>query len=259
MLRFCSLGSGSSGNATLVEARSGSTASRVLVDCGFSLRELTTRLARAGLTPGQLDAVFITHEHGDHVGCALTLARRHGVDLWMSRGTWRAIGEPELPGRIHFASDGQAIAVGDLLLSPYAVPHDAAEPLQVCLSDGASRLGVLTDAGCVTPHLLVQLAGCEALLLECNHDTALLAVSRYPDSLKRRIAGRYGHLSNDTAAQILAACLHAGLRHVVAAHLSRENNRPELALAALATACGASTSELQAAGPLWGFDWLDVG
>jgi phosphoribosyl 1,2-cyclic phosphodiesterase len=120
-------------------------------------------------------------------------------------------------------------------------------------------LGLLTDAGCVTPHLLAQLAGCQALLLECNHDTALLAVSRYPNSLKRRIAGRYGHLSNDTAAQILAASLHAGLRHVVAAHLSRENNRPELALAALATACGASTSELQAAGPLWGFDWLDVG
>jgi phosphoribosyl 1,2-cyclic phosphodiesterase len=259
VLRFCSLGSGSSGNATLVEARSGTTVSRVLVDCGFSLRELTARLARAGLTPDQLDAAFITHEHGDHVGCALILARRHGVDLWMSRGTWQAIGEPDLPGRIHFARDGEVIAVGDLLLSPYAVPHDAAEPLQVCFSDGASRLGVLTDAGSITPHLLAQLAGCQALLLECNHDTAMLAASRYPHSLKRRIAGRYGHLSNDSAAQILAACLHAGLRHVVAAHLSRENNRPELALAALATACGASTSELRAAGPLWGFDWLDVG
>lgn len=259
MLRFCSLGSGSSGNATLVEARSGITASRVLIDCGFSLRELTARLTRAGLAPHQLDAVFVTHEHGDHVGCALSLARRHGVPVWMSRGTWQAIGQPDLPDVIRFARDGQLVPIGDLLLVPYTVPHDAAEPLQLAFSDGASRLGVLTDAGSITPHLLAHLSGCQALLLECNHDAALLAASRYPQSLKRRIAGRFGHLSNDTAAEILSACLHGGLRHVVAAHLSRENNRPELALAALATACGASVSELCAAGPDWGFDWLDVG
>jgi phosphoribosyl 1,2-cyclic phosphodiesterase len=258
LLRFCSLGSGSSGNATLVEARSGITASRVLVDCGFSLRELKTRLARAGLVPDDLDAVFVTHEHGDHVGCALSLARRHGLPLWMSRGTWRAIGEPELAEFVHFARDGEAITIGDLQLRPYTVPHDAAEPLQPCFSDGALRLGVLTDAGSITPHLLQQLQGCHALLLECNHDRGMLAASRYPASLKSRIGGRFGHLSNDTSARILAACLHDGLRHVVAAHLSRENNRPEIALAALAAACGASAGELQAAGPDWGFDWIEL-
>jgi phosphoribosyl 1,2-cyclic phosphodiesterase len=258
MLRFCSLGSGSSGNATLVEARSGTTSSRVLVDCGFTQRELGARLTRAGLVPGDLDAIFVTHEHGDHVGCSIALAKRHGIPVWMSRGTWRAVGEPDLPDLIRFARDGEAITVGDLQLAPYTVPHDAQEPLQPCFSDGAVRLGVLTDAGCVTPHLLDQLRGCDALLLECNHDRDMLARSRYPASLKSRIGGRYGHLSNDIAAEILAACLHGGLRHVVAAHLSRENNRPELALGALAAAVGGDIGEMRAAGPEWGFDWIEL-
>src|SRR5436190_18275229 len=182
MLRFCSLGSGSSGNATLVEARSGTTASRVLVDCGFTQRELNARLARAGLAAGDVDAIFVTHEHGDHIGCALGFARRHDIPLWMSRGTWRAVGEPDLPDLLHFARDGETIAVGDLALSPYTVPHDAQEPLQLRFSDGARHLGVLTDVGSMTMHLLDHLQGCHALLLECNHDLAMLEASRYPTS-----------------------------------------------------------------------------
>jgi phosphoribosyl 1,2-cyclic phosphodiesterase len=142
---------------------------------------------------------------------------------------------------------------------PSTVPHDAHEPLQPCFSDGAMRLGVLTDAGSITAHLLAQLKGCQALLLECNHDREMLAASRYPWSLKQRIGGRLGHLSNDAAAEILSACMHGGLKHVVAAHLSRENNRPELALTALASAVGANACDMRAAGPQWGFDWIDVG
>lgn len=255
-MRFCSLGSGSTGNATLVEARSGGTTSRVLIDCGFSLRELEVRLGRAGLQASDIDAVFVTHEHGDHVGCAATLAKRHAIPVWMSRGTWRAINAPDLDGQLHFARDGEPIAVGDLSLMPYTVPHDAAEPLQLRCSDGARHLGILTDAGSITPHLLDHLAGCDALLLECNHDSELLAASSYPASLKARIGGRHGHLSNDTAARILATCLHAGLRHLVAAHLSEQNNRPDLARAALAAACGAAIDEVIVADPLRGFDWL---
>ena len=258
-MRFCSLGSGSGGNATLVEARSATTCSRVVVDCGFSLREFETRLARAGLEPDQLDAVFVTHEHGDHIGCAVALSRRYEIDLWMSRGTWRAIGEPELGAQLRFAHDGEAIAVGDLLLAPYTVPHDAAEPLQLRLSDGAASLGLLTDAGSVTPHLIAHLQRCDALLLECNHDAQLLAQSSYPAALKRRIGGRFGHLSNDTAAEILAACVHGGLHHLVAAHLSEQNNRPELARAALASACGADAPDVLVADPVLGFGWLQVG
>jgi phosphoribosyl 1,2-cyclic phosphodiesterase len=258
-MRFCSLGSGSAGNATLVEAHAGTTCSRVVVDCGFSLREFEMRLARAGLEPDQLDAVFVTHEHGDHIGCAVALARRHEIDLWMSRGTWHAIGAPELGAQLRFARDGEAIAIGDLLLTPYTVPHDAAEPLQLRCSDGAASLGLLTDAGSVTPHLIEHLQRCDALLLECNHDLQLLAQSSYPAALKRRIGGRFGHLSNDTAAQILAACAHGGLRHLVAAHLSEQNNRPELARAALASACGAGAPDVVVADPVLGFEWLRLG
>jgi phosphoribosyl 1,2-cyclic phosphodiesterase len=257
-MRFCSLGSGSTGNATLVEAGSGTTCSRVVIDCGFSLREFETRLARTGLAPDDIDAVFVTHEHGDHVGCAATLARQHGIPVWMSRGTWHAIGSPDLGELLHHARDGEAIAVGDLELVPYTVPHDAAEPLQVRCSDGARRLGVLTDAGSITAHLIAHLQGCDALLLECNHDTQLLAQSSYPASLKARIGGRHGHLSNETATQILQACRHDRLQHLVAAHLSEQNNRPALVRAALADTCGGRADDIVVADPLNGFGWLQI-
>ena len=257
-MRFCSLGSGSGGNATVVEVGSGSDTRRVLIDCGFSLRELESRLVRAGLSCDGLDAVFITHEHGDHIGCALTLARRHGLPLWMSRGTWRAIGAPELPDLIRFARDGESIVIGELELTPFTVAHDAQEPLQLRCSSGVRHLGVLTDVGSISAHLIAHLQGLDALLLECNHDRDMLAASRYPASLKARIGGRLGHLSNDTAAQILAACLHGGLRHLVAAHLSERNNTPALARAALAPVWGAAPEDIVVADQRLGFGWLDL-
>jgi phosphoribosyl 1,2-cyclic phosphodiesterase len=259
LIRFCSLGSGSTGNATVVEARSGSDVTRVLIDCGFNQRELALRLGRVGLANTDIDAVFVTHEHGDHVGCAVPFARRHAIPLWTAHGTWRAVGEPELGGLLQFARDGEAIAIGALQLMPYTVPHDAAEPLQLCCSDGAVKLGVLTDSGSITPYLVAQLQGCDGLLLECNHDAELLARSHYPASLKRRIGGRYGHLCTDTAAQILASCVHDRLVHLVAAHLSEHNNRPALARAALAGASGREADDIVVADPANGFAWLQLG
>ena len=256
-MRFCSLGSGSTGNATLVEAGSAACVTRVLIDCGFPLRELDRRLARIGLRSTDLDAVFVTHEHGDHIGSALALARRDNVPLWMSRGTWRAVRRPELP-EIRFARDGEALTIGALELHPFTVAHDAEEPLQLRCVERERRLGVLTDAGSITTHLIDSLQGCHALLLECNHDRELLAGSRYPPSLKARIGGRYGHLANDTAAEILAACLHAGLRHLVAAHLSEENNRPQLVRASLGGMWGDERAEIVIADPAHGFAWITV-
>lgn len=258
-MRFCSLGSGSAGNAWVVEAGQGATTSRVLVDCGFSLRELDRRLARAGLCGDQLDAIFVTHEHGDHIGSALALSRRRRIPLWMSRGTWRAIGEPAAADDLlNFASDGEAIVAGDLQLRPFTVAHDAQEPLQLICSDGARRLGILTDVGTCTSHVLAQLERCEALVVECNHDRGMLARSRYPASLKARIGGPLGHLANEAAAQILAASLHASLRCVVAAHLSEQNNTPELAAQALGGACGAHPEEIVVATARTGTPWIDV-
>ncbi|HEU4459390.1 MAG TPA: MBL fold metallo-hydrolase [Methylibium sp.] len=257
-MRFCSLGSGSTGNAAVVEA-GGGDGTRVLIDCGFTLKELALRLARADVAPEAIDAIFVTHEHGDHIGCAFALARRHRIALWTSRGTWRAAGEPALDaGLLHFARDGEPIAVGALELRPYTVPHDAAEPLQLVCGDGARRLGVLTDAGSVTPHATAALAGCEALLLECNHDRAMLAASAYPASLKARVSGRFGHLANDAAAEVLAACRHERLRHVVAAHLSLQNNRRELASGALAAVLGTRPDDIVVATHDEGFGWLDL-
>lgn len=265
-MRFRSLGSGSKGNATLVEATGPGGPCRLLVDAGFTLRELALRLAAEGLGPEQLDAVFITHEHGDHIGCAIGLARRHRVPIWTSRGTWRAVcadpaeGEAlQAEGLLHFARDGDCIELpGGVALRPYTVPHDAAEPLQLCVDDGRRRLGLLTDAGQSTPHLLAALAGCDALLLETNHDPALLAGSPYPASLKARIAGPWGHLANPVAADILRQCAHAGLRHVVAAHLSEQNNQPALAAEALAGALGCPSGDIVVADGPAGCPWLDL-
>jgi phosphoribosyl 1,2-cyclic phosphodiesterase len=257
-MRFCSLGSGSSGNATLVQASGGITTTRGLIDCGFSLRELESRLLRADCAVQDIDAVFITHEHGDHVGCALTLARRHKLPLWMSRGTWRAIGAPALDDLIHFARDGQAISLGDLELLPFTVPHDALEPLQLCCHDGSSRLGVLTDVGSITPHLLAHLRGCHALLLECNHDAQMLAASSYPASLKARIGGRLGHLANHVSAQILVELMHDRLQHLVAAHLSERNNRPDVVRSTLSALGGVASQDIVVADPRTGFDWLQI-
>lgn len=258
-MRFCSLGSGSGGNATLIEASQGITSTQVLVDCGFSLRELTRRLARVGSTPAALSAVFITHEHGDHAGCALTLARQHRVPIVTSRGTWRAIGQADFdPTLLRFASDGEAIALGDVELQPFAVPHDANEPLQLRTSDGQYRLGLITDIGSITPYVVESLQACDALLLECNHDEALLRASSYPNGLKRRILGSHGHLSNDSAAQLLEQLLHPGLQQVIAAHLSARNNRPELAAIAIAGILGAAPEDIAVADQALGLDWLSL-
>lgn len=258
-MRFCSLGSGSGGNATLVEASQGITQTRLLIDAGFSERELARRLARAGCAVADLDAIFITHEHGDHVGCALKLAQRHRIPLITSRGTWRAIGSDALDAALlRFGRDQETLAVGDLALTPFAVPHDANEPLQLRLDDGGVRLGIVTDLGCAPATVADALQGCQALLLECNHDEAMLRAGRYPPMLQRRILGSHGHLSNVAAADLLARCRHPGLSAVVAAHLSEHNNTPMLARAALAPILGSAAEDIRVADPQLGLDWLDV-
>ena len=258
MLRFRSLGSGSAGNATLIEAGNGISTSRVLVDCGFGVRHLEARLERAGLVPTDITALFITHEHGDHIGCAHAFSRRHGTAVWMSEGTWMASGARDYEGRLNFARDGEAIEVGELMLQPFTVPHDAREPLQLRCTDGARHLGVLTDLGHATPHVIAQLGGLHALLLEFNHDVDMLAVSSYPPFLKQRVGGKWGHLSNDAASGIAQALCHSHMRHLVAAHLSEQNNKPEIVRQAMAQVLGANADEMLTANAAEGTPWLDV-
>lgn len=259
MMRFCSLGSGSAGNASLVEASQGITQTRLLIDCGFSERELTRRLARAGCAPADIAAIFITHEHGDHAGCALAFAQRHRIPLWTSRGSWRAIGRADFdPALLRLVRDGEHLALGDLELQPFAVPHDANEPLQLHCGDGARKLGVLTDLGSITPKVSEALQGCDALLLECNHDEAMLRASSYHPALKKRILGSHGHLSNALAAQLLSGCLHTRLQWVAAAHLSERNNLPQLARAAVAEVLGLAAEQVPVALQAEGLAWLAI-
>ena len=257
MLRFRSLASGSSGNATLIEGSDGLHRTRVLVDCGLGLRQLIARLAAEGLCPADLDGIFITHEHGDHIGCAPMLVARYGVPLWTSAGTAQYAAFAGLESALNLVRDGQVFAIGGLQLHPFTVPHDAREPLQLRCTDGDRVLGLMTDIGHVTGHALAALAGCHALVLESNHDVKLLAQSRYPDFLKRRVGGQHGHLSNVQAAAALGALHHDRLNTVVAAHLSERNNRPELVSRAFAAVLGCGEADVLLA-ERHGRGWLDV-
>lgn len=257
MLRFRSLASGSSGNATLIEGSDGLHRTRVLVDCGLGLRQLIARLAVEGIGPADLDGIFITHEHGDHIGCAPMLVARYGVPLWTSAGTAQYAAFAGLESALNLVRDGQVFAIGGLQLHPFTVPHDAREPLQLRCTDGDRVLGLMTDIGHVTGHALAALAGCHALVLESNHDVELLAQSRYPNFLKRRVGGQHGHLSNVQAAAALGALHHDRLNTVVAAHLSERNNRPELVSRAFAAVLGCGEADVLLA-ERHGRGWLGV-
>lgn len=258
MLRFCCLGSGSEGNALVVESHDGLTATRVLVDNGFKPRQLAARLARAGLAVDDLDAVFVTHEHSDHADGVAALLERRRLPLFATRGTAAAarFAAPGVDLRVLCA--GRAVEVGALRIEPFAVPHDAGEPVQFVFDDGARRFGLLTDIGTPTEAVAHALGRLDALMLECNHDGALLRAGDYPPFLKARIAGDRGHLSNAQAAELLARIDRSRLRCVVAAHLSRKNNAPPLAQAALAAVLNCAPAEILVARQTDGLDWLSV-
>ena len=256
-MRFASLGSGSLGNALVVEV----ARTCLMLDCGFSLRETVSRLARVGLAPSDLAGIIVTHEHADHGEGVFPLASRFGIPVWLTHGTLAALREtgsdPEdCPFNL---IDSQAgFSVDDVLVQPFTVPHDAREPVQYVLSDGASRLGVLTDTGCSTAHIESNLSGCDALVLECNYDSGMLVNGPYPVALKARIAGRLGHLDNRTSGEILAALDRRRLRHVIAAHLSQTNNTPELARGALAEALRCEPQWISVATQDEGFGWREL-
>jgi len=257
MIRFASLGSGSKGNCLVAEA--GRT--RLLLDCGLSPAETGRRLGRLGLSASDISAILVTHEHDDHSAGVFAFASAHRVPVYLTHGTLRGVREAgkTVDGVETRVIDGrEKFAVDDLQVQPFTVPHDAQEPVQYVLSDGASRLGVLSDIGAPTAHVEQTLSGCDALVLECNHDLQMLWGGGYPKWLKARIAGPFGHLDNASSARLLGALDRSRLRHVIAAHLSERNNRPALAQAALAQALGCEESSVGVATQGTGFDWREL-
>lgn len=230
--RFASLGSGSRGNATLVATDN----TKLLVDCGFTIKDTERRLQALGVRPDQLSAILVTHEHSDHIKGVGPFARKYGVPVHCSYGTRYAVeeGRKSLQGAPwQEVRPEREFTLGDITVMPVPVPHDAREPCQFVFSANGKRLGLLTDLGSITPHLVAAYRHCDALLLECNHDVAMLRDGPYPPSLKRRVGGDFGHLNNSQSAALLGQLEIAQLQHLVLSHLSEKNNHPDLALAAI--------------------------
>lgn len=253
------LASGSKANALLLST--GQTT--ILIDAGLGIRTLLPALHRAGARPEQLAAVFITHEHTDHVRGLTSLLARARCPVYASAGTLAAV-DYMLPARSKTAAlTAAAVDVGGVAVRGIPVPHDAAGPLAYCVETDGHRVTIATDLGVVPPELSAALAHSTCVVLESNHDEALLLAGPYPEILKQRIRSELGHLSNAQTAAALADCRGNGLRHVVLAHLSDENNEPALARAATAAALNGTAAELHvttrsATGPFLNLDQVPL-
>ncbi|MDQ3185783.1 MAG: MBL fold metallo-hydrolase [Pseudomonadota bacterium] len=254
-MRFACLGSGSQGNGLVVEVAN----TRLLLDCGFTLKETIVRLSRLGLDPGMINGIVVTHEHDDHIGGVARFARKFNIPVWLTHGTMRRVEKIfALLPMINILDSYQPFSIDDIEIEPYPVPHDAEEPAQFVFGDGAFRLGVLTDTGCSTPHIEAVLSHCHGLVLECNHDAQMLANGDYPQSLKRRVGGRFGHLENTASARLLANLDCSHLQHVIAAHLSQKNNTPLLAQTMLSSALNCEIDWIGVASQSDGFGWRQL-
>lgn len=249
-LHFSSLGSGSKGNATLVS--DGET--HVLVDCGFAMRDVERRLADQGMHPRQLDAILVSHEHGDHVRGVGALARRYDVPVYLTPGTWLSKRLGDVP-RYHWITPQSRFAIKGLDIDPVTIPHDAREPVQFRFQAWGKALGILTDLGHATSHVIDSFHGCDALVLECNHDRRMLAEGPYPVNLKRRVGGQWGHLANTQASALLQVLGLDRLQRIVCSHLSEQNNHPERVLEALVPLLDGDESRLGVAVQDRGLAW----
>lgn len=233
-MRFASLGSGSKGNSTVVE----SDTACVMVDCGFGLRNACTRLERIGKSPEDLTAIIVTHEHSDHWKGIGALSAKYNIPVYLSAGSLKAKEIQSGEALFNCIDSHKDFYVGDICIKPVPVPHDAREPIQYILSNGKVQLGILTDLGHFTPHVVSSYSKCDALLLECNYDDDMLLDGPYPRFLKDRVSGMFGHLSNRQAADLLLALDLSRLKNLVIGHISAKNNDVSLIKAAIEPLCG---------------------
>lgn len=257
MIRFASLGSGSKGNATLIESGTGASDTRLLLDCGYSVVETERRLSRLERSAGDITAIMVTHEHADHISGVARLSRKYDIPVWLTVGTWNACRDIVFSDT-HFINSHAAFSIGDIQLNPFPVPHDAREPCQFVFSDGACELGIVTDLGCYTPHIIKRLSRLKALLLECNYDHAMLLKGEYPVALKQRVASPRGHLDNRQSSELLKKIDTTQLNHLIGMHVSEKNNQPEFALDALCDGVGCERSDVSLACQVAGFGWREI-
>ncbi len=256
-MRITSLGSGSRGNSTLIEDEN----TCILVDLGFTLKEIEKRLHRVGRKPEDISGVLVTHEHSDHIYGVGAFARKYKTAVYLTPGTLASdrLGQVK---DLHKVNCHRPFKVGSLSIEPVAVPHDAREPCQYVISSGRVAIGVLTDLGHITPHVERHYERCDALLLECNHDLQMLADGPYPFALRQRVGGMLGHLNNQQAAGLLQKIELTRLQHLVISHISEKNNATHLALDAVNQVLQANASgwqgQLQVSQQDTGFDWLEV-
>lgn len=226
-LSFTLLGSGSSGNTTLVS----DGVSNILVDAGLSGRETARRLRECGIEPDQLSAIVISHEHGDHCRGVGPLVKNLDIPVFMTEGAFAASNIKLDPGKnLCKINAGEPFEINGITITGFSVPHDASDPLGFVIEKDGVKIGIALDLGFLSNLVLERLKGCDALVLESNHDVRMLKVGPYPWALKQRVMSRRGHLSNDSVARFLANDFDGKARHVVLAHLSKNNNLPELAL-----------------------------
>lgn len=228
-MRFRALGSGSRGNATIID--SGKT--RILLDCGFPLKELELRAQQAGFSLASLDAILVTHEHGDHIRGVGATARRYDIPVWATHGTFRKGKCGKLARANVISLHAESFQVGDIHIQPIPVPHDANEPCQFIFTANNKSLGILTDLGCITPLITDAYRSVDLLLLECNHDSQMLAEGPYPPRLQARVGGNRGHLNNFQAMSLLDSMETEGLEYLVLGHLSEKNNHPDKVMSML--------------------------
>lgn len=229
-MRFTTIVSGSSGNCTYV----GSDNTHILVDAGTSKKRIEEGLSDLGLSLSEISAIFVTHEHVDHIAAIRTIAKKYPIPVYATPGTITGIKNSdkkhEIPNDLFIpvAIDKETM-IGDLRVNPMAISHDALEPCGYRIFCGDKKVGVATDLGCYTDYTVESLKGCDALLLEANHDVRMLQTGPYPYQLKHRILGDKGHLSNEKSAELLNKLLHDNIKGIFLGHLSKENNLPELA------------------------------
>ena len=251
-MKFASLGSGSKGNATIIDTENGC----LMIDCGFSIKETARRLERVGKSPQDISAILVTHEHSDHWKGVLPFGSKFSIDIYATAGCYRAVNvSPESSKLFNVICSHNGFMIDNVNVLPIPVPHDANEPVQYIFSYDQYRLGILTDVGNITPYIIEQYNGCTGLLVEANHDVELLQAGAYPKFLKDRVAGEWGHLNNYQTASLLSAIDQESIQKLVIGHISESNNNSAKVKQAIEDVF-VSVEKIIYANQNEGFDWV---